>query len=75
MIDDANGFQKNEPAARVRQAVEQSARGPLSLLLGRPRLPNFSQAEGCAMDGPTLAFFGIGLAIVAVFVILMLRDD
>ena len=27
------------------------------------------------MDGPTLAFFGIGLAIVAVFVILMLWDD
>jgi hypothetical protein len=29
----------------------------------------------CVMDGPTLAFFIIGLAIVALFLILMIQGD
>ena len=34
-----------------------------------------SQAEDCVMDGPTIAFFVIGLAIVAIFLILMIQGD
>jgi hypothetical protein len=31
--------------------------------------------KDCVMDGPTIAFFVIGLAIVAIFLILMIEGD
>ena len=36
-----------------------------------PQLPS----KDCVMDGPTIAFFVIGLAIVAIFLILMIAGD
>ena len=76
MIDDANGFRKKSSRPRGGGGLwNEAPAARFHCYKGNPRLPHSSQAEGDVMDGPTLAFFGIGLAIVAVFVILMLWDD
>ena len=74
MIDDANGFRKNR-AGREGEAACGTKRPRPAFTATRATPASSLLASGGVMDGPTLAFFGIGLAIVAVFVILMLWDD
>jgi hypothetical protein len=64
--------------AELRRGPRASYMGFYSLQHGRYQNPSGfpnSHAEDCVMDGPTLAFFVVGLAIVAIFLILMIQGD